>query len=57
VNKVVLRKIGPRTFEETDKRDENVQATIRMTVSDERTITMVIHDHQDRQTTLVFVKQ
>ena len=58
VNKVVLKKIGPRVIEETDKRDGKVEGTVRMTVSaDDRTITMVVHDRQGRVSTFVFVKQ
>jgi len=58
VNKVVLKKIGPRVIEETDKHDGKVEGTVRMTVSaDDRTITMVVHDRQGRVSTFVFVKQ
>lgn len=47
VNKVVLKRIGQRVIEETDKHDEKVESTARMTVSpDGHTMTMVVRDHQ-----------
>ena len=58
MNKVVLKKIGARVIEETDKRDGKVMSTARMTVSaDGKTMTMVVHDHQGRVSTFVWEKQ
>jgi len=59
VSKVVLRKIGPQSIEETLKRvDGKIESTNRMTVSpDGRTLTMVIRLHDGRVETLIFDKQ
>jgi hypothetical protein len=58
VNKVVLKRIGPRVIEETDKRDGKVESTARMTVSsDGHTMTMTVKDSQGRVSTFVWNKQ
>jgi hypothetical protein len=59
MNKVVLKKIGPRVIEETDKFDGKVIQIVRMTVSpDDRTITIAIDDSQGGgQHKFVFVRQ
>jgi hypothetical protein len=58
VNKVVLKRIGPRVIEEIDKRDEKVESTERMTVSpDGHTMTIVVKDRQGRVSTFVWDKQ
>lgn len=58
INKVLLKRIGPRVIEETDKRDDRVESTVRMTVSaDGRTMTMVVRDRQGRVSTFVSNKQ
>jgi hypothetical protein len=55
---VVLKRIGARGIEETDKLGAKVVATTQMTVSaDGRTITMVVHEHNGEVSTFVFNKQ
>lgn len=57
-DKVVLKRIGARGIEETDKLGAKVVATTQMTVSaDGRTITMVVHEHTGEVSTFVFNKQ
>jgi hypothetical protein len=57
-DKVILKRLGPREIQETDKRGGNVVSTTRMTVSaDGKTMTMVNRDRQGRVTTLVWDKQ
>ena len=58
ITHVVLKKIGDRVIEETDKRNGKVESTSKMTVSpDGKTMTMVVHDNQGRISTFVFNKQ
>jgi hypothetical protein len=58
VNKVAVKRIGPRIIEEIDKRDGEIRGTARMTISpDGHTMTMVAKDHQGRISSFVWVKQ
>ena len=58
VNKVVVKRIGPRVIEEIDKRNEKVESTERMTVSpDGHTMTIVVKDRQGGVSTFVWNKQ
>jgi hypothetical protein len=58
INKVVLKRVGAREIEETDKRDGKVEGTARMTVApDGQTMTMVFRDRQGRVSTFVWNKQ
>jgi hypothetical protein len=57
-NQVALKKIGPRTIEETDKHDNKIESTAHMTVSaDGKTLTMVFHDRQGRVSSFIWNKQ
>jgi hypothetical protein len=58
VDTVVLKRMGAREIEETDKRGEKIISTERMTVSpDGRSMTMVIQDPVRGVSTFVFQKQ
>jgi len=58
VQQVVLKRIGPRAIEETDKRGEKVVSTAEMTVSpDGKSMTMVVHESTGGVSTFTFVKQ
>lgn len=55
---MVLKRVGLREIEETDKHDGKLEGTARMTVSpDGQTMTMVVHDRQGRVSTFVWNKQ
>jgi hypothetical protein len=58
VDHVMLKRIGARGVEETDKRGEKVISTTQMTVSpDGRSMTMVVHEPARGVSTYVFQKQ
>jgi hypothetical protein len=58
VQQVVLKRIGPRAIEETDKRGEKVIGTAQMTVSpDGKSMTMVVHESTGGVSTFMFMKQ
>lgn len=58
VEQVVLKRIGARGIEETDKRGEKVISTTQMTVSpDGRSMTMVVHERTGGVSTFMFQKQ
>lgn len=57
-DKVVLKRIGPKEIEETDKLAGKVVSTSRMTVSaDGKTMTVVSHEHDGRVNTVTATKQ